>query len=55
MGPLTSPRHRDRVLSYLKVAVDEGGEVLTGGGPPDDPALAAGATCEPTIVRAEPA
>ena len=29
MGPLTSPLHRDRVLSYVKVAVDEGGEILT--------------------------
>ena len=42
MGPLTSAAHRDRVLSYVKIAVDEGGEVLTGGAPPDDPALAAG-------------
>ena len=25
MGPLTSAEHRDRVLSYVKVAVDEGG------------------------------
>ena len=24
MGPLTSPMHRDRVLSYVKVALDEG-------------------------------
>ena len=38
--PLTSAAHRDRVLSYLKIAVDEGAEVLAGGGPPDDPALA---------------
>ena len=35
MGPLTSPMHRDRVLSYVKVAVDEGGEILTGGKAPD--------------------
>src|SRR5215831_20015387 len=28
MGPLTSAAHRDRVLSYLKIAVDEGAEVL---------------------------
>ena len=31
MGPLTSPEHRDRVLSFVKVAEDEGGEILLGG------------------------
>src|SRR4249919_371133 len=54
MGPLTSPMHRDRVLSYVKVAVDEGAEVLTGGRAPDDPALAKGCYVEPTVVRADP-
>ena len=53
MGPLTSPTHRDRVLSYVQVAVDEGGEVLLGGKAPDDPALANGCYIEPTIVRAK--
>lgn len=52
MGPLTSPGHRDRVLSYVKVAVDEGGEILTGGTAPDDPALAKGCYVLPTVVRA---
>jgi aldehyde dehydrogenase (NAD+) len=51
MGPLTSPEHRDRVLGYVKVALDEGGEVLTGGKAPDAPALAAGCYVEPTVVR----
>jgi aldehyde dehydrogenase (NAD+) len=51
MGPLTSPEHRDRVLGYVKVALDEGGEILTGGKAPDDPALAAGCYVEPTVVR----
>jgi len=55
MGPLTSPMHRDRVLSYVKVAQDEGGEILTGGAPPDDPALANGCYLRPTVVRAAPA
>ena len=54
MGPLTSPQHRDRVLSYVKIAVDEGGEVLTGGVAPEDPALADGCYVRPTVVRAEP-
>ena len=39
---------------YVEVARDEGGEVLTGGTAPDDPALARAATCEPTVVRADP-
>jgi aldehyde dehydrogenase (NAD+) len=55
MGPLTSPEHRDRVLAYVKVARDEGGEVLCGGRVPDDPALARGCYVEPTVVRADPA
>lgn len=54
MGPLTSPLHRDRVLSYVKVATDEGGEILTGGKAPDDPGLVDGCYVEPTVVRAEP-
>jgi aldehyde dehydrogenase (NAD+) len=54
MGPLTSPEHRDRVMNYVKVAVDEGGQILTGGKPPVDPALASGCYFEPTVVRADP-
>ncbi|MGZ5385185.1 MAG: aldehyde dehydrogenase family protein, partial [Acidimicrobiia bacterium] len=52
MGPLTSPGHRDLVLKYVKVAVDEGGEVLVGGTAPEDPALANGCYVMPTVVRA---
>jgi acyl-CoA reductase-like NAD-dependent aldehyde dehydrogenase len=51
MGPLTSAMHRDRVRDFVKVAVDEGGEVLTGGKSPDDPALRNGCYVLPTIVR----
>jgi acyl-CoA reductase-like NAD-dependent aldehyde dehydrogenase len=54
MGPLTSPTHRDRVLSYVKIAVDDGATVLTGGGAPTDPELANGCYVEPTVVRAGP-
>ena len=54
MGPLTSAAHRDRVLSYLKIAADEGAEVLAGGEPPADPGLAAGFYLRPTVVRAAP-
>jgi aldehyde dehydrogenase (NAD+) len=53
MGPLTSAGHRDRVLSFVEIARAEGGDILTGGTAPDDPALAAGYYVRPTIVRAD--
>jgi betaine-aldehyde dehydrogenase len=53
MGPLTSMLHRDRVLSYVAVAREQGGDVVTGGRPPDDPALSRGFYVEPTVVRAK--
>ncbi|MGZ8439077.1 MAG: aldehyde dehydrogenase family protein [Candidatus Limnocylindrales bacterium] len=53
MGPLTSARHRDRVLGFVDVARAEGGQILTGGSVPDDPALAAGYYVRPTVVRAD--
>ena len=52
MGPLTSKLHRDRVLNYVNVAREQGGEVLTGGQSPGG-ALAAGCYVEPTVVRAK--
>jgi len=54
MGPLTSSLHRDRVLSYVEVAKQQGGTILTGGKAPDNPALAQGYYVEPTVVRARP-
>src|ERR1700694_5057063 len=55
MGPLTSAMHRDRVLSYVQVAREQGGEVLLGGKPPDREELSRGCYVEPTVVRAKPA
>lgn len=55
MGPLTSAVHRDRVISYLELAVEEGGAVLTGGRPSDTAGLASGYYIEPTIVETQPA
>jgi aminomuconate-semialdehyde/2-hydroxymuconate-6-semialdehyde dehydrogenase len=49
-GPLISVAHRDKVQSYLKLAQDEGADVLVGGGVPalgED--LARGAWIEPTL------
>jgi acyl-CoA reductase-like NAD-dependent aldehyde dehydrogenase len=53
MGPLTSAHHRDRVLSYVSVAREQGGAVLAGGKAPADALLARGCYIEPTIVRAK--
>ena len=51
MGPLTSLQHRDRVLSYVDVALAQGGELLAGGKAPGGD-LAMGCYVQPTIVRA---
>lgn len=50
MGPLTSAQHRDRVLSYVDVALAQGGEILAGGKAPGG-ALSQGCYVEPTVVR----
>jgi acyl-CoA reductase-like NAD-dependent aldehyde dehydrogenase len=55
MGPLTSATHRERVLRYVGIAREDGGEILTGGSAPDDAALAAGFYMQPTVVRIDPA
>lgn len=54
MGPLTSTGHRDRVLSYVEVAKEQGGQVLLGGKAPERAELSKGCYIEPTIVRAKP-
>ena len=49
-GPLVSLEHRDKVLSYYKLAEEEGATVIIGGGVPDmGPELNSGAWVEPTI------
>ena len=54
MGPLTSAMHRDRVLDHITAARGRGAEILCGGGPPGDAALAHGYYVRPTVVRATP-
>ena len=54
MGPLTSLQHRDRVLSYCKIAEEQGGEIILGGKSPADPDLSRGCYVMPTVVRARP-
>ncbi len=46
IGPVISEDHRDKVMSYIQLAQEEGGEILAGGGIPDKP----GAWIEPTVV-----
>ncbi|MDA0235975.1 MAG: 2-hydroxymuconic semialdehyde dehydrogenase, partial [Proteobacteria bacterium] len=49
-GPLVSKKHQEKVLSYYKVAVEEGATVVTGGGVPQMPGeLADGCWVQPTI------
>ena len=55
MGPLTSMMHRDRVLSYCKIARDQGGEILLGGKAPVGAQFERGCYVMPTVVRARPA
>jgi acyl-CoA reductase-like NAD-dependent aldehyde dehydrogenase len=54
LGPLTSLQHRDKVLSYVDVALSEGGKIISGGKVPSHPGLANGCYVEPTIVSAKP-
>tara|TARA_B100001540_G_scaffold309433_1_gene325601 strand:+ start:2131 stop:3648 length:1518 start_codon:yes stop_codon:yes gene_type:complete len=53
MGPLTSELHQKRVLSFVDVAKEQGGEVLCGGAGPESEALESGYFVKPTIVRAK--
>ena len=51
IGSLVSADHRDKVESYVALALEEGGTILTGGKRPDLPApLDRGAFLEPTVV-----
>src|SRR5450755_689082 len=53
MGPLTSKQHQERVLHFVKVARDQGGEILLGGKAPEREDLIKGCFVEPTVVRAK--
>jgi aminomuconate-semialdehyde/2-hydroxymuconate-6-semialdehyde dehydrogenase len=49
-GPLVSKKHQAKVLSYYQIALDEGANLITGGGVPDMPGdLADGCWVQPTI------
>lgn len=63
-GPLISRKHREKVLGYMALAVEEGAQVLTGGGIPDlggdfdggswiEPTLWTGLTNSDRVMREE--
>ena len=55
LGPLISAQHRDKVLSYYKLARAEGANVVTGGGTPKfDDARDQGFYVQPTILTGLP-
>jgi aminomuconate-semialdehyde/2-hydroxymuconate-6-semialdehyde dehydrogenase len=50
VGPLVERRHWDKVDSYVRLGIEEGGELLLGGGAPDDGALSDGCYYAPTVL-----
>jgi betaine-aldehyde dehydrogenase len=49
MGAIVSKQQFDRVMSFIDSAKTEGAMLITGGGPPADPALKNGFYIEPTV------
>ncbi|MBL8795198.1 MAG: aldehyde dehydrogenase [Planctomycetia bacterium] len=51
-GALISAKHRDKVLSYIQLAKEEGGRILCGGGPPANVGerCQAGYFVQPTVI-----
>lgn len=50
VGPLVERAHWDKVDRYVRLGVEEGGVLLTGGGAPSDAALAGGCYYAPTVL-----
>jgi acyl-CoA reductase-like NAD-dependent aldehyde dehydrogenase len=50
MGPLHTAAQREEVAGQVERTLERGGTLATGGGPPDDPGLAAGFFYSPTVV-----
>ncbi|MFD0678035.1 MULTISPECIES: alpha-ketoglutaric semialdehyde dehydrogenase GucD [unclassified Paenibacillus] len=49
MGPCANENQLETVLSYIQKGIEEGAELLHGGGRPEDPALADGFFVTPTV------
>jgi acyl-CoA reductase-like NAD-dependent aldehyde dehydrogenase len=49
LGPLVSAEQLARVRGYIESGLDEGAELVCGGGPPPEPGLGRGFYLEPTV------
>ena len=49
IGPLVSAEHHDKVMGYMKLALDSGARHVVGGAVPDDDALAGGNYVTPAV------
>jgi betaine-aldehyde dehydrogenase len=49
-GALISAAHRARVANYVDIGIADGARLVTGGGPPSEPALATGFYYRPTVL-----
>jgi acyl-CoA reductase-like NAD-dependent aldehyde dehydrogenase len=54
IGPLHTARQRELVADQVARTLERGGELLCGGGPPDDAELADGFFYEPTVILDPP-
>lgn len=50
VGPLVERKHWEKVDGYVRLGLEEGGELLCGGGAPTDGALAGGHYYAPTVL-----
>jgi aldehyde dehydrogenase (NAD+) len=50
MGPIAFREQRDKILSYVKIAEDEGAVISCGGGTPTGEGLSDGLFVEPTVI-----
>jgi aminomuconate-semialdehyde/2-hydroxymuconate-6-semialdehyde dehydrogenase len=50
IGPLVERAHLEKVAGYVALGLQEGGELVLGGEPPSDPALAEGHYFAPTVL-----
>lgn len=49
LGPMVSKEQQNRILNYIKSGREDGAQLVTGGGVPEDPALKNGYFAKPTI------
>ncbi len=54
LGPVVNQRQQQSILAAIETAKAQGGQVLCGGGLPDDPELRAGYYVQPTVIEGLP-